>query len=222
VFAKRLIKPELLDHAPPDEARPNLAELVRINRDFGGHATIRKVLAGVVPHDERFTLLDIGAASGDTAHLVHRLYPRASVINLDHSPVNLEAAPPPKVIADAFALPVPPGSFDFVLCSLFLHHFTNEQVVHLLQNFYRVARRALLVCDLERHIISYCFLPITKWFFGWQRITLHDGPASVRAAFRSHELLELSKKAGLRHARVSVHRPAFRLSLIATKNQDCG
>ena len=42
VFAKRLIKPELLDHAPPEEARPNLADLVRINSNFGGHSTIRK------------------------------------------------------------------------------------------------------------------------------------------------------------------------------------
>lgn len=220
VFAERLIKPELLDHAPPDEARPNLAELVRINRDFGGHSTIRKTLAAVVPNGERFTLLDIGAASGDTARLLHGLYPRASIISLDHSPVNLEAAPPPKLIADAFALPVPSGSFDYVLCSLFLHHFSDEQVVGLLRSFYDVARRALLVCDLERNILSYCFLPVTKWFFGWQRITLHDGPISVRAAFRSDELLGLSKRAGIRDARVSVHRPAFRLSLIARKNHD--
>lgn len=218
VFAKRLIKPELLDHAAPEEALPNLAELVRINRDFGGHSTIRKTLADVVPNGDKFTLLDIGAASGDSARLLQRLYPRASIISLDHSPVNLQAAPPPKLIADAFALPVPPESFDYVFCSLFLHHFSEEQVVGLLRNFYHVARRALLVCDLERHIVSYCFLPVTKWFFGWQRITLHDGPTSVRAGFRSNELLDLSKKAGLRDARVSVHRPAFRLSLIAKKN----
>ncbi|MGI9072977.1 MAG: methyltransferase domain-containing protein [Bryobacteraceae bacterium] len=217
VFAKRLIKPELLDHAPPDEARLNLADLVRINSNFGGHSTIRKMLAQVVPTDDKFTLLDIGAASGDTARLLQRLYPRAAVISLDYSPVNLEMAPPSKLIADAFELPFPPGSFDYVLCSLFLHHFSDEQVVGLLKSFYRAAKRALLICDLERHIVSYYFLPLTKWFFGWQRITLHDGPVSVRAAFRSDELLRLANRAGIRDARVSVHRPAFRVSLIARK-----
>jgi 2-polyprenyl-3-methyl-5-hydroxy-6-metoxy-1,4-benzoquinol methylase len=222
VFANRLIKPELLDHAPPDEARLNLADLVRINSNFGGHATIRKMLAQVVPPDDKFTLLDIGAASGDTARLLRRLYPRASVTSLDYSPVNLEAAPPSKLIADAFDLPFLPGSFDYVLCSLFLHHFSDEQVVRLLRGFCGLARRGLLVCDLERHIVSYYFLPLTKWFFGWQRITLHDGPVSVQAAFRSDELLRLANKAGIRDAQVSVHRPAFRLSLIAKKNQDCG
>ncbi|MGI8962769.1 MAG: methyltransferase domain-containing protein [Bryobacteraceae bacterium] len=221
VFAKRLIKPELLDHAPPDEARPNLTDLVRINSNFGGHSTIRKMLAQVVRNDDKFTLLDIGAASGDTARLLQRFYPRASVLSLDYSPVNLEAAPPSKLIADAFKLPFGPESFDYVLCSLFLHHFSDEQVIGLLRCFYGLARRALLVCDLERHIVSYCFLPLTRWFFGWKRITLHDGPASVRAAFRSNELLALANRAGLGHTRVSAHRPAFRLSLIAKKNQDC-
>src|SRR2546423_13291463 len=105
MFAKRLIKPELLDHAPPDEARVNLADLVRINRNFGGHATIRKLVAQVAADDDSFTLLDIGAASGDTARLLQRLYPRASVTSLDYNLVNLEAAPPSKLIANAFELP---------------------------------------------------------------------------------------------------------------------
>jgi len=217
VFEKRLIEPELLDRASPEEARPNLADLVRINSNFGGHSTIRKMFQRVVHNGDNFTLLDIGAASGDTARLLKRLYPSASVTSLDCSPLNLEDAPPSKVIADAFNLPFLSGSFDFVLCSLFLHHFGDEQVVGLLRSFYRVARRALLVCDLERHIVSYCFLPGTKWFFGWQRITLHDGPVSVRAAFRSDELVVLAKRAGIGDARISVHRPAFRLSLIAIK-----
>ena len=221
VFTNRLIKPELLDHAPPDEARPNLADLVRINRYFGGHSTIRKMLGRIVTTDDKFTLLDIGAASGDTARLLRQLYPSASVTSLDYNLVNLEKAPPSKLIANAFELPFLPGSFDYVLCSLFLHHFSDEQVVALLQSFYHVAKRALLVCDLERHVLSYYFLPMTRWLFKWQRITLHDGPASVRAAFRSDELLTLADKAGIRDARVSVHRPAFRLSLIARKNQEC-
>jgi 2-polyprenyl-3-methyl-5-hydroxy-6-metoxy-1,4-benzoquinol methylase len=220
VFAKRLIKPELLDHAPLEEARANLADLVRINSNFGGHTTIGKIMAQVAAERDQFTLLDIGAASGDTARLLKRLYPSASVTSLDRSPANLERAPYQKLIADAFELPFLPESFDYVLCSLFLHHFGDEQVAGLLRVFYRVARRALLVCDLERHVISYCFLPATKWLFGWQRITLHDGPASVRAGFRANELLELSNRAGIRDARVSVHRPAFRLSLIAMKNRN--
>ena len=37
-------------------------------------------------------------------------------------------APQPKLLADAFHLPVKAESFDFVFCSLFLHHLEEEAV----------------------------------------------------------------------------------------------
>jgi 2-polyprenyl-3-methyl-5-hydroxy-6-metoxy-1,4-benzoquinol methylase len=217
VFPTRIIKPELLDHLPPEEARANLTDLVRINRNFGGHSVVRKTLARVARAEEEFTLLDVGAASGDTAQVVRQLFPRACVTSLDHNEVNMEAAPPPKVIADAFELPFPNQSFDVVFSSLFLHHFEDWQVAALLERFYEVARRAVVICDLERHVLPYLFLPATKYLFGWKRVTVHDGMISVRASFRASELLELSRRAGIEKAQIRVHRPAFRISLVALK-----
>ncbi len=146
----------MLEHAAPEEARANLADIVRLNEKFGGHGVLRKTLAEVVDGNAKFSLLDIGAASGDTAKLVSQLYPRASVTSLDMNAVNLADAPHPKLLADAFHLPVKPESFDFVLCSLFLHHFESAAVCELMASFYRVARQALLISDLERHILPYC------------------------------------------------------------------
>lgn len=217
VFRKRLIRPELLDHVTPEQAAPNLADLVRINRRFGGHSVLRRTLERVLSRDERFTVLDIGAASGDTARLIQERYPRASVTSLDLSAVNLGRAPQPKLIADAFRLPVAPESFDFVISTLFLHHFEDQQVIELLSSFRAVARRALLICDLERHILPYLFLPATKRLFKWGDITVHDGVISVRASFRASELLELAHRAGIHNAEVCVYRPAFRISLVAMK-----
>jgi len=217
MLRERLIKPELLDHADPAEARVNLRDLVRINERFGGHGVLRKLLAKVVQPQQSFSLLDVGAASGDTAKLIRQTYPNAVTTSLDLNRVNVDAANHPKLIADAFQLPFASNSFDFVLASLFLHHFTNEQVTLLLRNFHDVAREAVLVNDLERHILSYCFLPMTKAFFGWNRITLHDGPVSVRAAFRADELRALGNGAGIEKFEVEVHRPAFRLSAVGRK-----
>lgn len=173
----------------------------------------------VAESNDEFTVLDVGAASGDTARFITELYPGASVTSVDHNFVNLEAAPQPKVIANAFELPFPPASFDYVMSSLFLHHFGDEQVVALLRAFYGIARRALLVCDLERNIVPYWFLPATKRLFGWNKITVHDGRISVRAAFRIRELLALSKQAGIEKAEAAVYRPAFRIALVAQKLQ---
>ena len=221
-FSKRRIEPELLDHAPAAEAHANLAQIVRLNQRFGGHSVLRKALAQAVNGHPAFTLLDIGAASGDTARLVKSLYPAATVTNVDLNPVNLSAAPQPKLLADAFHLPFKPASFDYVVCSLFLHHFEDPQVAELMAGFYRVARRALVVSDLERHILPYLFFPATKPFFGWTPMTMHDGMCSVRAAFRASELCDLADKAGIPNAQVVTHRPAFRLTLTATKEPSRG
>ena len=213
----RLIEPELLDHASPEEARGNLFDIIRLNQRFGGHAIIRKMLGGVVAPTERFTVLDIGAASGDTARLIKARYPGATVFSLDLNPINLADAPGPKLLGDAFRLPFRDGVFDFVFASLFLHHFTDAQVVELLRGFYRLSSRALLISDLERHLLSYWFLPATQPFLRWHPITVHDGPVSVQAAFTAEELRCLASKAGIQSCQVETHRPAFRLSLVARR-----
>jgi ubiquinone/menaquinone biosynthesis C-methylase UbiE len=163
------------------------------------------------------SFLDIGAASGDTARVIQEMYPAARITSLDYNATNLEKAPWPKLVGDAFALPFPSRRFDYVVCSLFLHHFENDQVVDLLATFYAVASRGLIVCDLERHVIPYFFLPVTRPFWGWHRITVGDGMKSVRAAFRARELRKLAEQAGIPGSRVRAFRPAFRLSLLALR-----
>jgi 2-polyprenyl-3-methyl-5-hydroxy-6-metoxy-1,4-benzoquinol methylase len=213
--AERFIAPELLDHAPPDQALSSLADLVRINHYFGGHAILRQMMRGLVAPQDSFSILDVGAASGDMGTALRRTYPGAVVTSLDQRGVHLERAAYPKLVADAFQLPFRGSSFDFVFSSLFLHHFSNEQVVELLAKFKCVARRAVLAIDLERGPLAYYFLPCTRWLFHWQPISLNDGQISVQAAFKKEELLALAGRAGLDHARVAEHRPWARLSLIA-------
>ena len=212
---QRVIVPELLDHASPEEAAKVLADLARVNRYFGGHRILRKILRGLAGPDEVFSVLDVGAASGDISAAVRSRYPRATVVSLDRQEFHLGDAAPPKVVGDAFQLPFAPASFDFVFSSLFLHHFTNDQIVELLATFQRLARRAVLAIDLERGPWAHRFLPATQWLFDWDRIFVHDGIISVQAAFKREELLTLARRAGLAHARVSTNRPWGRLSLIA-------
>jgi ubiquinone/menaquinone biosynthesis C-methylase UbiE len=214
MFNRRVIEPELLDHVSPEEARPNLADLVRLNRRFGGHSVLHRILRKI-PRSTTLSFLDVGAASGDAAAIIQGAFPAAKVTSLDYNSTNLEKAPYPKLLADAFQLPFRPASYDYVLCSLFLHHFQDAEVVHLLRSFYAIARRGLIVCDLERHILPYLFLATTKPLFGWNRITVHDGLKSVRAAFRATELKSLAERAGIANAEISVYRPAFRLALLA-------
>jgi ubiquinone/menaquinone biosynthesis C-methylase UbiE len=209
-----VIKPEILDTLPYDQARASLSDLARINRFWGGYGTLKKLLREAVENPE-FSLLDVGAASGDMGRRILQLYPQANVTSLDHIASHLAASPEPRVAGDAFALPFRPKSFDFVFCSLFLHHFSDGQIVALFREFGRVARKAILAIDLDRNPIAYYFLPATRWLFGWDPVTVNDGPISVEAAFHLRELESLAARAGFKHARARVHRRAFRIAMIA-------
>lgn len=217
MFSKRKIEPELLDHASPEIARANLADLVRINSRFGGHSVTRNLLRRVVRPDDRFSLLDVGAASGDTARLIRNEYRNATVVSLDCNSTNLEAAPQPKLLADAFTLPFGDSAFDYVFSSLFLHHFSDEKIQDLLGAFYAIARRGLLITDLERSVVPWLFMRTTGPIFHWGRITVHDGLISVRAALRARELEAIAIAAGVHRPVVRTHRPAYRLTLVAAK-----
>lgn len=212
-MAGRRVAPERLDDAAPEEARANLRDIARINRWFGAHRILCSLARPYVEGVPR--VLDVGAASGDMGRALRRRYPQATVVSLDQRPLHLEEAPEPRVAADAFHLPFRPKAFDVVMCSLFLHQFEDEAAAALLAGFARLARRAVLAIDLERRAIARGFLPATSHLFGWSGITLHDGPVSVEAGWRTAELAALALRAGLRAARVRRHDPWFRLSLVA-------
>ena len=208
----RRILPELLDSLPPEHARASLSDLIRINRDWGGHSTLRRLLSANVPPAQAFSVLDVGAASGDMAACIRRWYPLARVTSLDYVEFHLSRAAGPRVIADAFRLPFRRASFDYVFCSLFLHHFENEQIVTLLREFGAIARRAVLAIDLERHPIPYYFIAWSRPILGWDPVTVHDGAISVEAAFHPEELADLARQAGLQNVRARAYRPAFRIA----------
>jgi 2-polyprenyl-3-methyl-5-hydroxy-6-metoxy-1,4-benzoquinol methylase len=212
----RVIRPEWLDEMEPHETGRPLRELVLINRFLGGHGVLLRTMAALaIPAVERFTFLDVGSATGDMGRCVREQYPHAQVTSLDHRLLHLQGAGKPCVCGDAFAMPFRPGSFDFVHCSLFLHHFQDSEVVSLLRSFGAIARRAVIVSDLERHPLPYFFMPATRWLFRWSRASMHDGPISVEAAFHAKELRALAEAAGLVNVDVQRHRPAFRVSMIA-------
>jgi 2-polyprenyl-3-methyl-5-hydroxy-6-metoxy-1,4-benzoquinol methylase len=141
-------------------------------------------------------------------------YPGATVVSLDYRHSHLRLGPGARVAADAFKLPFRPQSFDFVLCSLFLHHFSDAGAVELIRSMRQVASRAVIILDLERHLLAYYFLPATRRLLRWSPMTVHDGVISVGAAFRPEEIRALARAAGAASAEVRTHWPWFRLSAI--------
>jgi ubiquinone/menaquinone biosynthesis C-methylase UbiE len=118
------------------------------------------------------------------------------------------------VRADAVRLPFSDSSIDYVTASLFLHHFRDDDVVRLLAEFARVAKRGVIVNDLMRNLVPYYFIKLTGPLIARSWLTRNDGPVSVLRGFTREELSSLAGRAGLRHCNVERVFP-YRLSLVA-------
>jgi SAM-dependent methyltransferase len=117
------------------------------------------------------------------------------------------------VQGDGLCLPFADSTFDVAYTVLTLHHFREAAAVTVIREMARVARRLVVVNDLERNLGAWLgarALAVSVW--RGNRITRHDGPLSVRRSFTPGELMALAEQAGLRFPRVH-RRLAFRLSL---------
>lgn len=125
-------------------------------------------------------------------------------------------APIDLVSADVRRLPWPDRSFDLVTCNLALHHLGPGDAERALREMWRVARRAMVVVDLERGYTAYIGAWLATHVLVRNRLTRHDGPLSVLRAYTAQELGDLARRAGLRHFTIRRH-PFFRMALEARR-----
>jgi ubiquinone/menaquinone biosynthesis C-methylase UbiE len=117
---------------------------------------------------------------------------------------------------DALGLPFADNLFDYAICSLFTHHFKDEQVIAILNELNRVARRCIFVIDLHRHPLAYYLYTTVGHLFLHNRLIREDGALSILRGFRPRELKDLAAQAHLANINVERRFP-FRLVLSGRK-----
>jgi ubiquinone/menaquinone biosynthesis C-methylase UbiE len=117
-------------------------------------------------------------------------------------------------VADVFGLPFRDASFDVVTASLFLHHFDEAELGRLLRELARLARRAVVVSDLERARVPFVFGRAVFPLLFTTPVSVHDGLVSIRRGFREPELRTAFAAAGLRRVTIRRHFP-YRLLAVA-------
>lgn len=214
---ERSLRTELLDEPIQDRAEleHSLDQVADVNRWLGGSRALRRHLAPLVGPEAPLHVLDVGTGNGRTLRelgawaLARGARWRALGVELGAAPAELARRSGSRVVrGDALRLPFRSGSFDVALCTLTLHHFTDTEAVALLREMARVARRLVLVNDLERTRANYWgarLLAATVW--RTNRLTRNDGPLSVLRSFTAAELMALGQRAGLDRVRVHRHFP---------------
>jgi ubiquinone/menaquinone biosynthesis C-methylase UbiE len=229
-FKRRSYKLEHIDtgYYTPEEYEACIGELQLVNRWMGDAHTLKKTLLREIKDQslKSFSVLDVGAGSGEllrvTATWARQTGRRLRGVGLELNERSAESINEEShrfdeissVRGNALELPFSDAQFDYVICSLFTHHFVDEQVVQIFREMSRVAKRRIFVIDLHRHPIAYLLYTTLGKLVLKNRLLRHDGALSILRSFKGYELLELGHRAGLQDVWVERHFP-FRLVLSA-------
>jgi ubiquinone/menaquinone biosynthesis C-methylase UbiE len=213
----------------PEERDMALADIDRLSAWFGGYAlTIRAVrhLLRAAPTVRGHVVVDVGGGRGDLARrlvrTLRRQGRRVRVVLLDRDEEGLALAgaacgADPEIVrvcADATALPFRDNAVDVAMTSLVLHHLPPDAAVANLEAMRAAARVGVVVNDLLRTRLSWLLVTIATRLFA-RAVSRHDGPLSVRRAYRPEELRVLCEKARWERFTVRSYPILSRVLLVA-------
>jgi ubiquinone/menaquinone biosynthesis C-methylase UbiE len=193
--------PEILDDPAisSEEMSRSLEDLSLVNRWLGSAKALERFLLREMRRLDvtRPVILDVGAGSADVSRRLERSLARSGrrvrVLACDVQWRHLVAGRRmtgdrfPSVCADAFALPLGEKSVDWIVSTLFLHHFSPEENARMLASFARVARHGFALLDLSRHLLPLAVVSVAGRLLFRTRVSVCDGVASVKQAYTPEE-----------------------------------
>lgn len=231
----RDLQPELMDDPNLDAAehRKALTGLARLNRLSGAASLLWPVVVQAARSTKKarrgrpLRIIDLATGSADVPLQLALRAARAGlameILGVDRSAVAVEQAERAfakhgkalegvraqflagDVLDAGLALPI---GWDLVMCSLFCHHLSDEQVVRLLQVMKGVAGGMVVVSDLERSRLNLMMVGVGSRLVTRSRVVHADAVQSVRAAFTCDEFAALCIRAGLAGATIRKCIPA--------------
>lgn len=224
MFETRSNEPERIDTGDytDEEYKTFLREIRFINRWIGDRWALRKsLLRKIAELDLKdFSVLDVGAGSGEIlkeiALFSRQRKTQALLVGLDLNELSAQSIAKERnsitemnsVRGDALHLPFIDDAFDFAICSLFTHHFTDEGVVEVLAEMRRVARRAVFIIDLHREVGAYRLYRLFCAVFRISKLVRDDGLLSIKKGFQPEELAKLTERAGFTNVSAQTVIPA--------------
>ncbi len=180
-----------------------------LNRLPGGASASVAAVERLVDGAREVAVLDVGTGAGDiplafARHGRRRGHWQVTAVERHPQVLGLTAAGragADRDVAlqsgDARSLPFDDRSFDVAHTSLLLHHFDPASAAAVLRELRRVARRGVVVNDLQRGLPHVAITAATIAVMARNRYTRHDGLVSARRAYTLRERRALLDDAGL-------------------------
>jgi 2-polyprenyl-3-methyl-5-hydroxy-6-metoxy-1,4-benzoquinol methylase len=204
-----------------------LRELDFINQWLGGNAVTLNALRLLWESKSKsstITIADLGCGSGEMVRLISKLASenkqRVSLTGIDANANIIEYAKRSKVndsivfeSVNIFSNQFKERKFDIIVCTLFLHHFSDEELVTLFKSFKQQANIGIIVNDIHRHPLAYYSIKWLTQLFSKSAMVKFDAPLSVLRAFTKSELKNILSKAEISNYQLK-WKWAFRWQLI--------
>jgi len=219
-FSQRSTAPELMDNPDlaEDELRLALKDISRVNRLLGGNnITINAIRNCIKEHPQKkeWIIVDMGCGDGEMLRLIadalkySELKIRYIGIDLNEKSIRmgqeLSQEYPNMSLESKDILEVTPDylNCDLLLCTLTMHHFSDDEIPIFLEQFTRLANVAVIINDLERSRLAYGLFNFFSLIFIKTKIAKHDGRVSISRAFKRQELQAFSNSLNLEDSQIS-------------------
>lgn len=212
-FHQRSYQKELLDrdHIPFAHIRQNMKELDIINTYLGGHDItldgIVKLIHNTYNFNSGLNIVEIGCGGGDNLRAIKQWAQNIKLpVQLMGIDINEECI--------HFAQSVPQNSditfihadyktilFEkhphIIFSSLFCHHFTDDELIAMLQWKKEHSSLGFFINDLHRHPLAYYSIKWLTQLFSKSYLVKNDAPLSVKRSFRKEDWQRLFSAAGI-------------------------
>jgi 2-polyprenyl-3-methyl-5-hydroxy-6-metoxy-1,4-benzoquinol methylase len=208
----RTDEPEIMDNfaMEGEVLREALDKIAKINQLLGGNQLtlqgVQSLLKGI-PNEKEIVIIDIGCGNGDMLRTLAEYGKQNSfhfkLIGIDANAFTISHAEQlskeyPNIrysCEDIFDADFKTQKYDIVLCTLTLHHFKDEEIVALIQLFYKNASLGIVINDLERSALAYRLFQALCYVFRLNDMSRKDGLISILRGFKKEELKQYSKQA---------------------------
>ena len=211
-----------------------LRELDFINQWLGGNAVTLNGLERLwknVAKEKQISIVDLGCGSGEMlrliAHIAIKQGRKVMLTGVDANPTMARYAKEHTTsltkkclgievkfeATNIFSEEFRQRKFDVILCTLFLHHFTEEELIGIFTSLKQQTKLGIIINDIHRHPLAYYSIKLLTFLFSRSSMVKFDAPLSVLRAFKKPELESMLAKAGIKNYELK-WKWAFRWQLV--------
>ncbi len=217
---------ELLDadNIPFEDIKSNMQELNTINTLLGGHAITLRGLKAFMDTNAIEHICEIGCGGGDNLNVIGN-WSKRKKLNFSFSGIDLKKEcihfaaqqypnlPAKWIESDYSKVHFGDKKPNIIFSSLFCHHFTEEQLVYMMQWMKANSSKGFFINDLQRNTAAYYLIKWITKIFSKSYLVKNDAPLSVARGFHKKEWVAIFEKAGIKNYSIQ-WKWAFRYLII--------